>query len=98
MRTTDKTCVNSLRGLRATVAGVPKTTYYDTVYATGKVRITSIDKTIKELDGQKVCVLVKEGACDTVFTLCQNKDGSCKYAQFESSDHRCCPTCDMSTV
>eukprot|EP00955_Chlamydomonas_euryale_P077911 363049-Chlamydomonas_euryale.AAC.35 len=87
-------CAQYFRG--ATVNGERRTAYFDTNFATGKIRITPIKLAPGQVDGSIVVLTVANVAnsCDSVATLCENQDGTCKYSTFESSEHQCCPICN----
>eukprot|EP00195_Chlamydomonas_chlamydogama_P007818 CAMPEP_0202893022 /NCGR_PEP_ID=MMETSP1392-20130828/2675_1 /ASSEMBLY_ACC=CAM_ASM_000868 /TAXON_ID=225041 /ORGANISM="Chlamydomonas chlamydogama, Strain SAG 11-48b" /LENGTH=224 /DNA_ID=CAMNT_0049577201 /DNA_START=246 /DNA_END=916 /DNA_ORIENTATION=- len=80
--------------ISASVAGFQRTTYFDTQFPTGKIRITNLNMDQFTADRALIVLRMSRNGCNTAATLCQNGDGSCKYATFESSQHKCCPICN----
>eukprot|EP00195_Chlamydomonas_chlamydogama_P007266 CAMPEP_0202900566 /NCGR_PEP_ID=MMETSP1392-20130828/11910_1 /ASSEMBLY_ACC=CAM_ASM_000868 /TAXON_ID=225041 /ORGANISM="Chlamydomonas chlamydogama, Strain SAG 11-48b" /LENGTH=182 /DNA_ID=CAMNT_0049586981 /DNA_START=178 /DNA_END=723 /DNA_ORIENTATION=- len=79
----DKVCQSQF--IRAEVNGVTRTTYFDDEFATGKIRITALNMNATRADNAEVCLIMRPTGCNTMQSLCQEHDGSCRYATFESS-------------
>ncbi|GAX78627.1 hypothetical protein CEUSTIGMA_g6066.t1, partial [Chlamydomonas eustigma] len=82
--------------LSATLNGRKVTTYFDTEFPTGRIRVTPLNLNVSRASGAQLCVQMKNGGCDSYSSLCANGDGTCMYATFESSQHVCCPICQQT--
>ncbi|KXZ49739.1 hypothetical protein GPECTOR_20phG10 [Gonium pectorale] len=88
----DKACKPDYTG--SWVNGIKRNSYFDTDFATGKIRITPLGMNVASATNSTVCFRFKAGSpCTTYSNLCANAAGMCTYAVFESSSHVCCPVC-----
>jgi hypothetical protein len=75
--TPDLACEDNFLG--ATLNGTTRTAYFDDEFATGKIRVTSLNLDASEAPGSKLCFRMKLApTCNTFATLCEQGDGSCK--------------------
>eukprot|EP00197_Chlamydomonas_leiostraca_P002086 CAMPEP_0202858430 /NCGR_PEP_ID=MMETSP1391-20130828/971_1 /ASSEMBLY_ACC=CAM_ASM_000867 /TAXON_ID=1034604 /ORGANISM="Chlamydomonas leiostraca, Strain SAG 11-49" /LENGTH=218 /DNA_ID=CAMNT_0049537351 /DNA_START=166 /DNA_END=819 /DNA_ORIENTATION=+ len=94
----DKKCKPAVIG--ATLNGARRTFYYMDTFPTGTLRVTKLNLNAGNASGALLCLTITNNKasaggfdCTSPFGLYNNHDGMAKYSLFESSDHRCCPTC-----
>lgn len=73
--TTDKNCAN--RYVSSSLNGSTITGYFDTDFATGKVRMTPLNLNRTNGPGSLLCIVMVSGTCASYTGLCNAHDGSC---------------------